>query len=288
MKILKNFEFNKISWFKVGGIIRKYITIDTTEELKQVLQENQKEKIIVIGNASNILMSDSGFDGILVKFGDNFKSIELVDNNKIKASSANLSVEVANFAMNAEFSNLEFLFTIPGCIGGNVFMNAGCYNNEIKDYLDEVSVLNKDTFKIEIIKRKDLNFEYRTSNLERNLIILSATFNCIQSEKDLIKKKMQEMNKKRLETQPIAVKTCGSTFKNTEIYSAWKLIEEVGLRNYTIGGACFSEKHSNFIINKGSATAKDIYSLIKLAQNKVFDKFNILLKPEIEFIGNFN
>lgn len=290
LKTFKNFEFKKISWFKVGGLVKQFTICSSLEELKQAIAEFKRQdtfdsnKIRIIGNCSNILMSDDGFDGLIIKLGKEFNKLELIDNQRIKCSSSCLSAEVSNFAMENELSNLEFLYTIPGCIGGNVYMNAGCYKHEIKDYLEEIQVFNMNTLDLEIIKKEEIKFEYRKSNLTRNYIILSATFKCIKSKKEEIKTLMQSMNKSRLESQPIAVKTCGSTFKNPNGNYAWKLIDEVGLRNYKIGGAKFSEKHSNFIINEGNASSSDIVQLINLAKEKVKEKFNIDLEVEIEYL----
>jgi UDP-N-acetylmuramate dehydrogenase len=285
------------------------------KKLKQNNTPYDYRDIYIIGNASNILISDNGFDGMIIKLEGEFQAISIVnketleqnfeiqntltkginlDSQKIqiieqeyylKSGAAALSSSVAKFTKNHSIEGFEFLNTIPGAIGGNIFMNAGCYGGEISHVISQIECINKTTTAPPyIIERSSLNFKERQSNLGRDNIILYGFFNIKIGNKLDISNKMQQMQQNRLQTQPVAVKTCGSTFVNPNGHKAWKLIDEVGLRGFTIGGAKFSEKHSNFIINFNNAKSKDIEDLINLAKAKIKDKTEIEMRTEIEIL----
>ena len=308
MKEFLDFDSGKISWFHCGGKIAVFCIVENLSELKQVIEKypQYSNNILPIGAGSNMLVRDAGFDGLVIKLSGDFNKIEInkieINEGKTKKTekekvflTAGASVfdkQVVSFALENNLIDCEFLSTIPGTIGGAVKMNAGCFDCEIKDILQSVQVLINN--EIKLFTNKDLNFSYRKSSLPENAIILNATFALTKGTKEQIeesKQKIKEMQKHRNESQIIGA-TCGSTFKNpvnpkdgTKI-SVWKLLDEVGMRGYTVGGAKFSEKHCNFIVNTGSATATDIENLISLAKQKVKDKFNIELEEEIKIIGN--
>lgn len=297
MKVFENFDSSKISWFRTGGVIRYYIIVESIEELKEVITKynrnnNNNNKILVIGAGSNILVRDCGFNGVAVKLAGDF--LHIMFNNEIKSSCENevfitagsgiLSKTLSIFAMNNNLIGCEFLDTIPGTIGGNVVMNAGCFNKEIKDILYCANIFVDNDIKI--YNNDDFNFSYRYSNIPKNGVILDATFRLKKgSMKDIEQSKnnILTMREHRKKNQILGA-TCGSTFINPDNNSAWKLIDEAGLRGYKIGGAKISEKHCNFIINTGKATATDVEQLIKFTQKRVFEVCGIKLKTEIKII----
>ena len=299
MKEFLNFNSKNISWFRCGGNVNVFYIIDNLKELQSVIQKypQYSDKILVIGAGSNILIRDGGFDGLVLKLTSEFNKINLKsyenDNNKIilTTGSCCLDKQVSDFALNNNLIGCEFLATIPGTIGGAITMNAGCYGQEIKDILFSVKLLYKN--EIITLSKDDLCFQYREAKIPNNSIILEADFLLKKGNKEEIdesKNKIKEMLSLRKLNQ-ITGLTCGSTFKNPidsngSRISAWKLIDEVRLRGFQIGGAKFSDKHCNFILNTGNATATNIENLILLAKQLVKEKFNINLVEEIKIIGN--
>lgn len=292
MKEFKNFDSAKISWFRCGGKIDVFCIIENIEELKEVLKKykDYKNNILPVGNGSNLLIRDKGFNGLAIKLAGDFNKIKLLNTNKIVAGSGCSLKSVCDFAIKNNLIGCEFLSTIPGSVGGGLKMNAGCFESEIKDIFESARVLVDGNIKE--LTANDLNFSYRKTNLQKNTIILDATFKLKkttnENEIETSKQKIYNMQKHRQENQIIGA-TCGSTFanyvdKNGNKISVWKMIDEVGLRGYTIGGAKFSEKHCNFIVNFNKATASDVENLINLAKQKIKDKFNIDIFTEIQII----
>ena len=300
MKEFLDFDSGKISWFHCGGKIAVFCIVENLSELKQVVEKypQYSSNILPIGAGSNMLVRDAGFDGLAIKLAGDFNKIEVKQDKSeegkifLTAGCGVFDKQVALFALNNNLIGCEFLSTIQGTIGGAVKMNAGCFDCEIKDILSSVQVLTNN--EIKTLTNKDLNFSYRKSCLPENAVILNATFALTKGTKEQIeesKQKIKEMQQHRNESQIIGA-TCGSTFKNpinpkdgTKI-SAWKLIDEVGMRGYKIGGAKFSEKHCNFIVTSRNTTATDIENLISFAKQKVKEKFNIELEEEIKIVGN--
>ena len=293
MKLHKNFNSSALSWFRTGGIVESFAIVENLNELLELLNKNKGKKISVIGAGSNILIPDCGFDGLLIKLSGDFLKIDILkqDNNDknnndvfIEAGSGLLVKKMTDFTIKNHIIGAEFYETIPATIGGAIYMNAGCFGCETKDILYSVKIL----LNSEIIEMScsELNYSYRHSELPENSIIISGVFKLKKGNKDDIElavKKIEEMKQHRKENQIVGA-TCGSTFKNPEGQKAWELIDKVGLRGYSVGGAKFSEKHCNFIVNTGKATATDIENLIKLAQEKVFEKFGIKLQLEIKIL----
>ena len=293
MKEFINFNSSKISWFRCGGDIELFIIVETLEELQNVYRKYNnyfiENKVVFIGAGSNILIREKGFKGIAIKLTGNFSDIKITkeDNEScfINAGCSVLSKQLSNYIINNNFIGCEFLDTIPGSIGGMVKMNAGCFGKEIKDILYSV-----DIFKDGVVKtylKDEIDFSYRHSDIADNSVVLSATFIAKKGTEEEVlnsKNKIEEMRNNRKENQVIGF-TCGSTFKNPAGYSVWKLLDEVGMRGYKIGDAEFSNKHCNFIINNGKATASDIENLINTAKQKVKEKFNIELEVEIRIFG---
>jgi UDP-N-acetylmuramate dehydrogenase len=286
MKVYKDFNLSKISWFKTGGVIKYFYIVENQDDLLYLFNKHRNDKIITLGACSNVLINDNYIDAVALKLSGDFNKI-FCDNLIVTCGCGASSKDVSKFAATYSISGLEFLFTIPGTIGGNIRMNAGCYYREIRDIFDSVKVFNMDSNKIEHWGTSDISFEYRKISRmpSRNVIFLEAKLTGLYKNSEEILSLMKEMNQKRLQTQPSGVRTCGSTFKNPDCeYKAWQLIDMVGLRGFSVGGASFSQDHCNFIVVKDFATSSDIENLCNIAIDRVFEQFSIKLEMEIERI----
>ncbi|NFI00327.1 UDP-N-acetylmuramate dehydrogenase [Clostridium botulinum] len=271
--------------FRVGGPVDILLTPNTKEQIVETINICKENKIpfYVLGNGSNVLVKDSGIRGVVIKLSE-FDNI-VRDGNTIKAESGALLKDVSAEALEASLTGFEFACGIPGSVGGAVFMNAGAYNGEISFVIKEAEVISEDG-KIITLSKDQLELGYRTSAImKKNYIVISATF-CFESgEKDKIEGRVSELTNKREEKQPLEFPSAGSTFKRPEGHFAGKLIQDAGLKGFTLGGAAVSGKHCGFIINKGNATAKDILDLIEYVQKEVKKQFDVDLYPEIRIIG---
>jgi len=284
-KISFNENLSKFSWFNTGGPAKILFRPKSLQELSFFLKEIDKSiKIKILGVGSNTLIRDGGFDGVIIKFGKSFSHISLLEKNIIIAGSAVLDKNVSTFALENSVSGFEFLSCIPGTIGGAVKMNSGCYNEDISKILISVQAMDLGG-NIRIIKSSEIKFYYRGSNLDDNLIFISATFKGIEESKHNIEKKINSFVEKKKNSQPSKIKTCGSTFKNPENTKAWKLIKDAGCAGMKVGDAQISSKHCNFFVNNGNAKSRDLEQLIKKVKNQVLDKTGIDLKLEIQIIG---
>lgn len=278
-----NEPMSKHTTFKVGGIADIFITVDSKEKLLKTLEMLKNEKITIVGNGSNLLVTDEGIRGIVLKYTANTCEI---NDTIVKVDSGMTNARFANALLNKELTGYEFAAGIPGTIGGAIVMNAGAYGREMKDVVLETEFLDFETNEIRIFKNEELNFEYRKSIFENKKgIILSATFKFEHGNKNEIDEKMKEYAQKRRDTQPLDMPSAGSTFKRGNGFITAKLIDEAGLKGYSIGGAEISTKHAGFIVNKGKATAKDIIDLIKYVQKEIYQKFGEKIEPEIKIIG---
>ena len=283
-KIKYDFELSKYTWFQTGGKALCYCLINNSIDLQYILKQIPKEKpLFILGAGSNLLVRDGGFNGIVIKLGKDFRKISN-EKNKIIVGASVLDSVLSKFALNNSIKNLEFFSGIPGTVGGAIKMNAGCFGNETKDCIEKFSVINRLGIK-KIYSKKDANFNYRTSSVTDDLIIESAVFVSKKGDKDQINSKMIDIINQRERSQPLKTKTGGSTFKNPKNLFAAKLIEESNCKGLSYGDAIVSEKHSNFIINTGNASANDIESLGEKVRERVYRKFNILLDWEIKIIG---
>ncbi len=279
-------KLSKYNWFNSGGPAEIFFRPNNPEELSLFLKKlEEKKKVSIIGAGSNTLIRDGGIDGVTIKLSSKFSFIKMLENNIIEAGAATPDKQVSDFATKNSLTGFEFLTCIPGSIGGGIKMNTGCYNQEISQILFSLMAMDEKG-NIKEIKRDKINFSYRKTNLPDNLIILSAKFKGSLSEKDEIKKRQLEFLKKKKESQPSKVKTCGSTFKNTKDKKAWVLIKESNCQNMSVGDAKISEKHCNFFINNGKASSKDIEDLFQKVKKQVFEKTGVNLELEIKIIGN--
>ncbi len=284
-KITYNENLSKLSWFNLGGPAKILFRPNNLNELALFLKEVKGfEKIKVLGAGSNTLIRDGGFDGIIIKFGKPFSHLSLKDEDTIIAGASALDKNVSSFACENSLSGFEFLACIPGTIGGAIKMNSGCYGEDISNILVSIQAIDLEG-KLKIIKSSDINFYYRGSNLDDNLIFVSATFKGKIDKKSDIEKKVNNLVEKKKNTQPSQIKTCGSTFKNPENNKAWQLIKDSGCAGMKVGGAEISKKHCNFFLNNGNAKSEDLENLMLQVKNKVFNKTSINLQLELQIIG---
>ena len=237
-----------------------------------------------MGNGSNLLVSDKGIRGTVLKIGDQFSNVDIED-TAIRAQAGLLLSSLSKMAAKEALSGIEFAGGIPGTLGGAVAMNAGAYGGEMKDIVEEVTLIDRKG-KITRLGRDAMSFGYRTSIVsESNQIVLDALLKLRKGETAEILGKMNELNQRRSDKQPLTVPSAGSTFKRPEGYFAGKLIQDAGLKGLRHGDAMVSDKHSGFVVNTGKASAEDVLALIKTVQKVVFDKFGVMLETEVRFIG---
>ena len=287
-KFFINYNLRKLNWFNIGGKAKFFFKPDNLNELVSFLKEfGKKIDIFILGAGSNILLNDRLYEGVVIKLGKNFSNITLMPNDVIVAGAAASDKKLSDFALNNSISGFEFLSCIPGTIGGGLKINSGCYGREFKDILLSVQVIEKNTGFIKTIHSSDINFEYRNSDLDDNYIFLSASFKGVKKEKSFIEKEIKILKSKKNFTQPSKIKTGGSTFKNpvdqtTE--KVWKLIKRSVPLNTSFGQAAISEKHCNFLINRGNATFEDMLKLIQFIKKEVRLKTGIAIETEIQII----
>ena len=280
-------DLKKRNWFNIGGKSKIFFKADNLKELINFLKKlNNKEKIFVIGAGSNILISDDLFDGVVIKLSKNFNNISLLGEDIIVAGSAVLDKSLSDFAMNNNLSGFEFLSCIPGTVGGGIRMNAGCFDNEIKDILVSVQAVDK-VGNLITIPSKEIKFEYRNNDLSEDLIFLSASFKGVRSEPLMIRNEMTRIKAIKEKNQPTKIKASGSTFKNPVLQTrkkVWELIKESVPLDKSFGDAHISKKHCNFFVNKGNASFTDMKNLIDFVSKKVLEKTGISLEKEIKIL----
>lgn len=287
-KILKNEPMSKHTSFKIGGNADILVKANSKEDIKKVLEFSNKEHIpiYVMGNGSNILVKDNGIRGIVLMICMDTYKIDKQDKKAVVIAEAGVKLAIlAQELLKEGITGFEFASGIPGTLGGAIRMNAGAHGSEMKDivvtttYIDELG-------NIKTISNKDQEFSYRSSTFCKNKwIIINTVLEFEYGNKEEIQAKMQEYAKYRKEKQPITYPSAGSTFKRGEDFITAKLIDECGLKGYSIGGAKISDLHAGFVINTGNATAEDVLKLVEYTKEKVFEKFNKTIKLEIEVIG---
>lgn len=271
--------------FKVGGAADIFITPDSYDKFIKCLNACKKYNTpyFIMGNGTNLMVRDGGYKGVIIKL-TSLNDIK-VEGNRVTADAGALLSKTANEALKNSLKGLEFASGIPGTIGGALTMNAGAYGPEMKDVVDCAEVVDEKGNRF-ILNRDQLELSYRMSAVQKyNYAILWASFVLEHGEYNQIKNRMDELNKRRVDKQPLEYPSAGSTFKRPDGYFAAKLIDDAGLKGLSVGGAMVSKKHSGFIINYNNATAKDILELIKKVQELVKEKFGVDLEPEIKLIG---
>ncbi|VAV87947.1 UDP-N-acetylenolpyruvoylglucosamine reductase [hydrothermal vent metagenome] len=283
-KIETHAPLDKLTWFRVGGPADILFTPEDADDLAHFLQNIPADMpVMALGVGSNLLVRDGGIRGAVIRFGKKFAQIS-VDKDEIIAGAGAPDIAVAGAARDAELSGLEFLRGIPGTIGGAVRMNAGAYGAEMADILISAQVMNRYGQCHEVTK-KDLHFSYRHSELGQDMICLSVRLKGTFGNRDEIARRMQDIADAREDSQPLRTPTGGSTFKNPDGVKAWSLIDGAGCRGLQIGGARVSEKHCNFLINAGNATAQDIEDLGEEIRRRVMNNSGVDLTWEIRIVG---
>ena len=284
----ENVKLSIYSWFNLGGNADYFFKPKNINHLKEFLKEVHEKnlKTTILGAGSNTLFRDNGVRGVVIKLGKDFSFIKKIEENILEVGAATLDRKVANFALENNFKNLEFLACIPGSIGGAVIMNSGCYDNDISKLLVSIKVFDKKKLIEKEIKKENIKFFYRGTDLSNDFIILSAKLKCYPGDKSEIEKKQNDLIERKKTSQPSQIKTCGSTFKNiNKDKKAWMLIKEAGCTDFTEGDAAISKKHCNFFVNNGKAKSKDIENLVKKVQKRVLEKTGVNLELEIKIEG---
>ena len=287
-RILMEEPMKKHTTFRLGGPADFFLCPSDVNQIPEIIHICREEGIpwFVLGNGSNLLVSDQGYRGVVIQIYKNMNQIT-VEGTRIYAQAGALLSAVSKKAMEAGLTGMEFASGIPGTLGGAAVMNAGAYGGEMKDILVSVTVLT-DEGEQKVLKAEELNLGYRTSIIkERGYIVLDGVLQLQAGNRDAIKTRMEELKVQRVTKQPLEYPSAGSSFKRPEGYFAGKLIEDAGLRGYRVGGAQVSEKHCGFVINTGDATTSDVVQLIHNVQNIIWNKFKVKLEPEVKFLGDF-
>lgn len=274
--------------FRIGGPADALALPKTPEEVAEVVRfcHEHAQSYYVLGNGSNLLVSDEGYRGLVLQLYRNFNDIQ-VNGETITVQSGAMLAAVARTAYQTGLTGLEFASGIPGTIGGAVVMNAGAYGGEMKNVLKEVTVLTKEG-EVLVIPAKALELGYRTSVIPKNgWIVLGAVLRLKKGDQEQILARMEELKEQRITKQPLDLPSAGSTFKRPEGYFAGKLIMDAGLRGFTVGGAQVSEKHCGFVVNRGNATAADVWKLICEVKRRVKEMTGVELEPEVKLLGDF-
>lgn len=285
-KVSFNVPMKKHTTFRIGGECDIFCEPKNAYELAgliRLLNENN-QSYIVLGNGSNVLVSDEGIRGVVIKIGEQMSEVS-VCGEEITSGAGILLSRLSKRAMNESLSGMECISGIPGSVGGAVYMNAGAYGAEIADILQSVTYVSHEG-EIITLEKADLSLGYRKSVfMENGGIVTSCVLKLKKGDKEKIAQDMAEVTKKRVEKQPLELPSAGSTFKRPQGYFAGALIEECGLKGYSVGGAKVSEKHAGFVVNFDNATANDVLAVIEHVQKTVYEKFGVGLEPEVKFIG---
>lgn len=288
-RVLFDEPMSQHTTFRIGGPADVFVMPENYEQIREVLRLCREEKLpfFVLGNGSNLLVSDSGYRGVIIQMDRNMEEIRL-DGEEIHACAGALLSSVAVAARNASLTGFEFAGGIPGTIGGAAVMNAGAYGGELKDVLKEVTVMTREG-EILTIPAEKMEMGYRTSIIKTaGYLVLEAVISLKKGDEEAIRATMKDLSERRTEKQPLDYPSAGSTFKRPEGYFAGKLIMDSGLRGYRVGGAQVSEKHCGFVINAGGATAEDVRTLMDHVIRVVREKYGVTLEPEVKFLGDFN
>lgn len=285
-EVKKDVSMKKYSSFKVGGNAEVLVSPKTVKELIKIVNKCKSLNIkpFILGNGSNILVSDKGIDNVVIHIGKGFDEIKLVDDTTVLCESGCSLMKLCRFCLENSLTGLEFAYGIPGSVGGAMYMNAGAYGGEMKDVALECGYVTFDG-EAGVLKGEEMNLSYRKSAFtDSDKIIVYVLLKLDKGSKTEIENKMNELMGKRKDKQPLEYPSAGSTFKRPEGYFAGQLIEECGLKGKTIGGAQVSDKHCGFIINKDNATAEDIKDLIDFVRDEVLEQKGIMLETEVKLV----
>ena len=285
-EIIKDVPMKMYSSFRTGGNAKIMLCPKDEKSLSEAVKKCKENNIspVILGNGSNILVSDNGIDNVVIHIGKGFDEIRLIDDTTIFCQAGCSLMKLCRFALENSLTGLEFAYGIPGTVGGAMYMNAGAYGGEMKDVAVSCDYITFDGKK-GTLSNEEMNLSYRHSAfVDSDKIIMSAVFRLEKGSKTEIENKMSELMGKRKDKQPLEFPSAGSTFKRPEGHFAGQLIEECGLRGKTIGGAQVSEKHCGFIINRNNATSDDIMDLIEFVRDEVLEQKGIFLETEVKFM----
>ena len=286
-EVIYEAPMKKYTSFKCGGNASVLIIPDSVESLNKIVEFSYSKNVkpMIVGNGSNLLVTDNGINGIVIKIGSKLSEIRLLDETTIYCEAGASLKSLCMFALENSLSGLEFAYGIPGTLGGAVYMNAGAYGGEMKDVLYSVNHIDENGNE-GTLSKENLDLGYRYSAYTKNgFVITSAILKLTKADKKDIKEAMDDKLGRRKDKQPLEYPSAGSTFKRPAGYFAGALIEDCGLKGYTVGGAQVSEKHAGFVINKGGATSTDVITLIKDVQKIVFEKHGVMLETEVKIVG---
>lgn len=274
--------------FRIGGLAEIFVTPGSIGEVRDIIAVCRKQAVpyYVMGNGSNLLVSDRGYEGVIIQIFKEMNEIR-IEGDTVAAQAGALLSAIANRALEEGLAGFEFASGIPGTLGGACIMNAGAYGGEMKDVVREVTLLTPEG-EIRDVPGEQMEFGYRTSMAARTgAVILAARIRLRRGDQEAIRARMEELREKRVSKQPLEYPSAGSTFKRPEGYFAGKLIQDAGLRGFTVGKAQVSEKHCGFVVNKGQATAADVAELMRRVSDKVEEQFGVRLEPEVKRLGEF-
>ena len=284
-RVRENTPLSKVTWFQVGGPADVMFKPDDQEDLATFLKGVPADiPILALGVGSNLLVRDGGFRGIVIRLGRAFTKMELMTENRLRVGAGALDGNVARFAAENNLTGVEFLSGVPGSVGGALRMNAGAYGTEMKDVLVSATALDRDG-NVHELTLEGMGFSYRHSGIPKDWIFTEAVLQLKEGDPAKIAGKMAEIAKSREDSQPIRSRTGGSTFANPEGKKAWELIDSVGGRGYAVGSAQVSDKHCNFLINNGGATAAELEAVGEEMRRRVFKEHDTLLRWEIVRVG---
>ena len=284
--IYTNEPMSKHTTFKIGGTADIFVKLRNTEQIEKLLNlcKNKNVPIKIIGNGSNILVKDNGIRGVVAKICTN--SYDFLDEETIRVDAGMLNSKVSRILLENSLTGFEFASGIPGTIGGAVKMNAGAYGSQMSDVVTKTKYIDLENMQIKEITKEEQKFGYRKSIFSTTRrVIIDTTLKLEKADKEHIQEKINQNNESRRTKQPIDKPSAGSTFKRGKDFITAQLIDECGLKGYTIGGAQVSTKHAGFVVNAGDATASDVIELMELIKKKVQEKFNKNIDLEIEVIG---
>lgn len=287
-RVLRDEPMKKHTTFRVGGNADYFVMPQNASEIKAIVElcKTVEMPFYILGNGSNLLVSDAGYRGVIIQIYKEIDHIEVIGET-VKVQAGALLSRVGNAALENELTGFEFAAGIPGTVGGAVVMNAGAYGGEMKDIIVSATVLTQEG-EIVTLNKEELELGYRTSVIAKNgYIVLEAEYKLQKGDKEAIRARMDELKVQRVTKQPLEYPSAGSTFKRPEGYFAGKLIQDAGLRGFQVGGAQVSEKHCGFVINKDQAKAADVMELMRQVSEKVMQEFGVKLEPEVKTLGEF-
>jgi UDP-N-acetylmuramate dehydrogenase len=294
-RVETSFPLSRLTTYRLGGPAAVYFepsSIDDVRSLAEIVRMSPGTElpVLVLGRGSNLVISDEGWPGIVMRLGPAFASISAPEDGSpgLVAGAATPMPQLANWAARRGLAGLEFAIAIPGSVGGAVRMNAGAHGRETADSLESARIFDLDSLSVDEKKPSDLDYSYRHSNLTERHVVLEARFQLSREDPETVRDRMEGYRKHRAETQPGAVQNAGSVFKNPPGDHAGRLVEAAGLKGFRIRGASVSDLHANFFIADEGARAQDVYDLVNAVRAKVKDRFGVELTPEIRFLGHFD